>query len=992
MQGWIAVRTNQVYTTDLGSEEEEAIEEANRVLRDAAHSSVMTSKAAADKMYYEVENKVLRNAVEQLKEENAKLLDNQRKTEENLGRMYRKAAGLIKGGLFITIFVLFSLWFPTADAVGGANAVMLTPRLVEKHLHFPKTICEFDYRTGPFLEVGGSAEIASTRLGNNNTVEEVMKAYHQKIPLVFLTQEVNWKGIAAWCDRHKTDQSGCFKLVSKILTPRECVGNQLVVMAAQITEFAKNLEHAFWLTQNKWISIVIEVVILSLSLILRGDWRIIAIVFICRFICGIPTFIITIMLNWLNSPTFLLVSFWQFTSLFYGALIGLITWTFTTVWAAITAENVMVEISKNTFFLGLAVLLHVIIQIVIGLKLSVFWQMFWAAAFLTVMAGVKHAMAKTVVTSSDGKTLVYQHWLGQESVYKLLCVAQKPLNFIRQQFGQKKRGVIPKFPYKGRSVVFVWKKDDEDTHGSGFRFGNYIYTLEHIIGQEAKTAMVQWEHVQVECKVKSKIPLEGSVEKLVQLQLDKELVGIPPLKRTKDGDSDYGNLWWSDEGEPWFFAGWIERNNEFLTSCFATVPGTSGGAYVDRFGRLMGIHIGSKGVISTGLWLGPYFDMMADTKPLVKQVVYCWPDGTQHDEPYVPPNSKANPPEKKKKKQEVKPTEVSSSDGVVRQEAGSGIDPDVWNCILDMMVKVSRDNVGILTGQIQELREAVDTIRQEKKKGKTKARRRLMQAAHGGAVKVRAMYHKIMKSKVLTEEEYKRLQEEGKSPQEIRDLVNQLRYEAWKQFCIDRNIDPDTGLQEEDESEYSDESYDTDEYDEDYRNNEFNEDDRRYFEKYEYRQEGFVKDAVDFIRKALFGREDIEEEQASSDDEKPKSPTPSILKPVEVKKEEPKKQRKKKDLSVKKTLKKEDFLKEDEKPGTSEAPSEGLRQEVKKNAFRYGRKPGPKLIMCYTCQDEHPPGKHTKETVLCRGCKQEVAQQGFQSHVKACKTETKNGT
>ena len=77
-------------------------------------------------------------------------------------------------------------------------------------------------------------------------------------------------------------------------------------------------------------------------------------------------------------------------------------------------------------------------------------------------------------------------------------------------------------------------------------------------------------------------------------------------------------------------------------------------------------------------------------------------------------------------------------------------------------------------------------IAEQKKKGKTK---RTARGAKATMTKKYLSKGHFMKMKMLSEEEYQKLVDEGFTADEIKEVVNNLREQAWLEYCIDNDID-----------------------------------------------------------------------------------------------------------------------------------------------------------------------------------------------------------
>ena len=85
---------------------------------------------------------------------------------------------------------------------------------------------------------------------------------------------------------------------------------------------------------------------------------------------------------------------------------------------------------------------------------------------------------------------------------------------------------------------------------------------------------------------------------------------------------------------------------------------------------------------------------------------------------------------------------------------------------------------------------------EQKKKGKTKKTARGGKHALGKKYLSKAHFSRM---RMLTEEEYNKMVEDGFSPDEIKEVVDQLRDQAWQNYLIDNDIGEDDDLEWYDE-------------------------------------------------------------------------------------------------------------------------------------------------------------------------------------------------
>nr|WPR17460.1 MAG: NSP1a protein [Avian astrovirus 4] len=351
-------------------------------------------------------------------------------------------------------------------------------------------------------------------------------------------------------------------------------------------------------------------------------------------------------------------------------------------------------------------------------EIPTFTQIVLFVCGLTFWIGFKYANVTVTVTEPDG------------TVKKYTRAAQVRKNF-RQKFLQVQsaiRGVIPAIPDRTDAVV---KIESSFATGVGFRYMNFLYTIGHVVGEDT-VVNVYWNKVSTKTKVIKRIPLIDSCDELVVLRLPPEMQVMKPLRLTKQPQSDYMALYALDQvGVAQIYSGWVEVDGFWLSNTFETQPGVSGGPYVDRHGRLVGIHIGTQGVCSQGYNL---FDVMKS-------------------QTFEPPS-------------------------VVLQQQSTDTDE-----IVRRVIDGTRVSHAVLTSQIEKLLERVAEL--EKKLQEKDISKQETPLVEEKRKKIDNMKNKFMKMKVLTEEQYAEMLEKGWNADEIQQAINELREQAWLNYEID---------------------------------------------------------------------------------------------------------------------------------------------------------------------------------------------------------------
>nr|WEY02619.1 RNA-dependent RNA polymerase [Goose astrovirus] len=277
---------------------------------------------------------------------------------------------------------------------------------------------------------------------------------------------------------------------------------------------------------------------------------------------------------------------------------------------------------------------------------------------------------------------------------------------------------------------------------------NYICTAGHVVrGSDFVT--VKSENICVRCKIWKEIEIFESVDTLVLIKLPKELQMVKPLKLAKEIVNDYLTLttWDANFQNQISFQGWCTIDGNWISNTMNTAFGNSGAPYTNSDGRLVGMHLGTQGVISQGVVV----KHILESNIMVQQSQHIDVDELME--------------------KVIAGTKISHAE-ILKQ--------------LDEL----REKVSIMEGKMKNYDDfwLMQTILGQKKKGKTK--KTVRGAKHLYTKKLLSKGH-FMKMRMLTDEEYNRMIEEGFSADEIRDAVNHLREQAWLNYCIENDIDED---------------------------------------------------------------------------------------------------------------------------------------------------------------------------------------------------------
>nr|WPR17463.1 MAG: NSP1a protein [Avian astrovirus 5] len=359
-------------------------------------------------------------------------------------------------------------------------------------------------------------------------------------------------------------------------------------------------------------------------------------------------------------------------------------------------------------------------------------QMVLFATGLTIMIGTTFATSSYTVVSPDGTV-------------KKFSRISKITNNVRDKLVKMQnavRGVIPPIPDKTNSVV---KIESSVGTGLGFRFMNNILTLGHVVGQDT-LVRVTWNKRTVLCRVEKQVDLWESADRLVYIKLAPEFMDLKPLRLTKEPKSDYMSLAVENQnGEYETYSGWVIVDGVWLSNSFETRPGNSGAPYVDRNGRLVGIHMGTQGIMAQGYCL---YDQL---KPCPQQPTDLKMDPVQHQ--IEPTRNDLDDLAEKLLSRLIEGTKISHA------QITSGLEE--INQKLTEEINFLKDRVETLEKTLHQKTQLEDQKKKKKDSGK-------------------ALFMKL--AKVLTEEQYKEMLESGWSKEEIEDAVQTLREAAWLDY------------------------------------------------------------------------------------------------------------------------------------------------------------------------------------------------------------------
>nr|QJI53422.1 MAG: nsp1a [Astroviridae sp.] len=390
---------------------------------------------------------------------------------------------------------------------------------------------------------------------------------------------------------------------------------------------------------------------------------------------------------------------------------------------------------------------------------------------LTWAVGLKYLSVTVTTTDTEGNvTKIKRYDLVKKSVANAFLKLQNAT-----------RGIVPAIPEKSDSVVYI---ETSVGQGVGFRFMNYIVTAGHVIGPDS-FVKVTWRGITCTSKVKKVEELIECPETLVFLSLPSELQGVKPLRLSKISGSDYVSLICYDGSfqQVVQFTGWGAVDGHWISTAFETHPGNSGGPYVDRFGRLIGIHLGTQGVLAQG---------------------YKINDFLEHHRPVS-----------------TKETVVAKTDEVitpVQQQSTQNID-EISDALLAKLIKGTKVSHAAILTEIEKLVERVAKLEKDNERLEQTNQNladMLVKALEDTPVfgfekkkkrrHDRAAFNKI---KVLTEEQYKEMIENGWTRDQIREAVNSLREQAYTQYLMELEDEgePEDYINDEIEREFTSTGY-----------------------------------------------------------------------------------------------------------------------------------------------------------------------------------------
>nr|ABX46579.1 non-structural polyprotein [Turkey astrovirus] len=549
---------------------------------------------------------------------------------------------------------------------------------------------------------------------------------------------------AEWCEGKLVD-----------LVPRKCSEQHILV---NFMEQIEKTREVVTLIYGKVMSYRLDMWITSIfSLVLAGNkeklFKMAPFILVAWFL-HIPVFLTCVAVNIfpLVSLPFILFQIFMPQFVLVNAFLLWLTLTLTAFYWN-EGPKILMEVSYAVVYTIGFVLWSLGLAVGVTLKLTMVHQILMFCVVVAAICGTRFACATITVQHPDGTTTKYTR-VGKLKT-NVVNQCKKMVTTLQT------RGVIPATPAKTASIVIVEGKNGT---GVGFRFMNYILTAEHVV-QGSDIATLKNGSVSVKSKVVKTIPIFESVDNVAVLKLPPELNSVKPIKLAKKVQSDYLTLTAYDPNfqHAVTYTGWCIIDGNWLNNSFDTKFGNSGAPYCDHDGRLVGIHLGTQGVLSQGIVI---VDALKNTFQLADQ---CRPQNFDMDE------------------------------------------------FLEKVIAGTKVSHAAILKELEELREEVQflkrkcvtyddywlcqTIFGQAKKGKTK--KTVRGRKHLVTKRALSKGH-FMKMRMLTDEEYQNMIEKGFSAEEIREAVNELREQAWLNYCIDNDID------DEGEDDWYDDMVETD--------------------------------------------------------------------------------------------------------------------------------------------------------------------------------------
>nr|QKN88934.1 MAG: nonstructural polyprotein [Astroviridae sp.] len=543
-----------------------------------------------------------------------------------------------------------------------------------------------------------------------------------------------------------------------------------------------------------------QVVVAALAVAYAADIKRAAVttaVHAVSFFTGAKVFPLVMVLHYLPLLSGVFVAATLIAPSYYGFLIAVVHYLALLIDASLPRPQEQTTLMQRVAGASMAGGVFVIWQVteqalrMIAVPLSVQVLVFLTA--LVVNAGVSMACAQVTITNPDGTVTKYKRYT---QVKRTIADGMTAL----VQKAKAVRGVLPAFPVHTDAIAIVEAETpDGPVQGTAFRLGNYILTAGHVV-RDATKIRLTWGKLTVDAVVEGIIELPLFTDTIVRLRVPKAFALMKSLKLAREPENDYYQLIsFGQNGEPVTFSGWGTLDAPYFSAPFATHGGTSGSPIIDRTGKVVAMHFGSNLACSSGYMLT---DLMK-TEPVVKkqndisdEVMEKLMNGVRNstagvmakveDLTFRVRNLEAEADDAVRRDRE-NAKRIQDVEGKLEEVCNNllrrleGIDcgntkriQNVENKLEDACKGLIRRLDGI-EGLLTNLKETY--VEQAKKPKKNKAREHIRR--------------KLGKTRMLTEEEYKRLQDEGYTADEIKAVVNNLRQSAFLDWEMEHESDWD---------------------------------------------------------------------------------------------------------------------------------------------------------------------------------------------------------
>nr|QXV86505.1 nonstructural protein 1a [Avastrovirus sp.] len=565
-------------------------------------------------------------------------------------------------------------------------------------------------------------------------------------------------------------ENWCGGVIDGLVTIVECDPKTIGILQGATSWIQESLVQFRTPDVKVVMAAVSYLVVVATLLIGSVWWKVVPMIVIGGFF-QIPTLFLTIAVNFFPLETIVFVPVIMLVDSEYHHWFFILHWLVGVIVSTLYHRS-LARISISIFLAIAFPVWHYAILLVKYMELSLPIQVVLFVTGITMSVGTRYACAVVTITNPDGT--VEKH--------KRIELATSG---IREKFLKMQnaiRGVIPEIPDKTKCVLRVEAGENE---GVGFRFMNNIVTIGHVVGDKT-VATLRWNGVSVTLPVLKRVPLIESCDELVYFKLPSEMQGMKPLRLSRVSQSDYMQMLAFKDQEVATYTGWVIMDGNWLSNVFQTKAGDSGAPYVDRNGRLVGIHLGTQGVVAQGYNLIPVLgqphavDTTSSVQIVERETTQETP--THYKEPTQEQLMKLN----------------SLIEALNKQCNGY---EDLADMITARVIQGTKTSHAVLTAEIESLREVTNGLVElvkcqqkmiETQNDKIKVLEGCIQAEIVTEKKKKVKKtnrEQFNKLRVLTEEQYRQMMEEGWSADEINDAVSQLREQAWLNYEMEEEDD-----------------------------------------------------------------------------------------------------------------------------------------------------------------------------------------------------------